>query len=332
MKPLNACCLMFMILSAFHVSADKKEVLSRAYKEGALAKISCQVVDENLTPMSNVTVCVSFRSTVRSIADEDFRLKTDCEGMAKVSHRTNWKVSCIVREEGFYESRFEVSFYDMMRNRVVNDEWVDDGLRRRIVLRRIYAKKTLAVFPEARRMGTWKIPVKNEWIGFDFESFDWTNPYGKGLHRDVLLRFSSEKIDHLHGKCQMEVCFTNNPHAGAYVGVGDKLSDLKIPHVADVSRPYVDHYNFTRNILGPMREDNFPKKNGFFVFRTRTRTDDKGNLSAACYGVISGVWVSGETTMRIEDAAFNPKENDVDIEDGYYLRCLLRQYDQKDSR
>lgn len=83
-----------------------------------------------------------------------------------------------------------------------------------------------------------------------------------------------------------------------------------------------------------MREDNFPKKNGFFVFRTRTRTDDKGNLSAACYGVISGVWVSGETTMRIEDAAFNPKENDVDIEDGYYLRCLLRQYDQdqKDSR
>lgn len=161
MKPLNACCLMFMILSAFHVSADKKEVLSRAYKEGALAKISCQVVDENLTPMSNVTVCVSFRSTVRSIADADFRLKTDCEGMAKVSHRTNWKVSCIVREEGFYESRFEVSFYDMMRNRVVNDEWVDDGLRRRIVLRRIYAKKTLTVFPEARRMGTWKIPVKN---------------------------------------------------------------------------------------------------------------------------------------------------------------------------
>lgn len=334
MKLSNICCFLFLMLLAFHALADQKSVLNKAYKEGALAKVACRVVDEDLMPISNAMVYVSFRSTIRSIGDANFRLKTDCDGKFEAMHRTNWKVVCTVRKEKFYDSRFEVSFYDTERTGVADGEWVQDGLSRQIVLRRICAKEALSIFQESKRMGTWKIPVKNEWIGFDFELFDWTEPYGKGRHKDVLLRFSSEKIDHLRGKCQMDVCFTNNPYAGAYVGVGDHVSDLKVPHAADVSQTYVDRYSFMKNTLGFEREDNFPKRNEFFVFRTRTRMDDKGKLESACYGVISGVWVSGETVMRMEDAAFNTKENDVDIEDGYYLRRLLRQYDRnrKDSK
>lgn len=329
MNRVKRCCLAAMVMIVFQAYADGTAALRRAYEEGAVARVRCCVVDEEGIPLSNVTVRVSFKSTVRTSDNQDVCVRTNGEGRFDVSRRTNWKVGVWVGKNGYYDSRFEVSFYDTGRNKVEDGKWDHDGLNRKIVMRKIRAKHALVVFPEVKRMGTWKIPVKNEWVGFDFESFDWTVPYGNGRYKDVLLRFSSETVDHVHGHYQMELCFTNNPFAGAYVGIGDPWSDLKIPHVADPFRNYATYHCFVRNALGSVREDNFPKKEGYIVFRTRTRTDDNGKLTAACYGVVSGVWISGETTMRMEDAAFNPGENNVDIEDGYYLRQLLRQYDRR---
>ena len=312
---------------ATHVCVAQDAALVKAYNGGAVARIVGCVVDEENMPVSNATVCASFRSTVRTDDNHDVQMKTKEDGSFEVARRTNWKVECVVSKDGYYDSKFEVSFYDMERNRVDKGHWVNDDLKRKIVIRKIRTKKSLSVFPEFRRMGTWKIPVMNEWIGFDFELYDWAAPHGSGIHRDVLLRFSARKLDHIRGHYQMEVSFTNNPYAGAYVGKADLLSELRIPHVAEMSRDYAKSFCFLRNALGVVREDTFPGKDDYFVFRTRTRTDSEGRLISACYGVISGVWVSGETTMRIEDAAFNLNENDVSIEDGYYLRQVLRQYE-----
>ena len=318
-----------MLLAWQSAFAVRDDALCKAYAEGAMASVSCRVVDEEYRPVAGATVRVEFKSATQSVGDASFCAMTDREGMFSAEHQTNWKVVCAVWKEGYYESRFEVSFYDSARNAVKDGEWVCDALSRQIVLRRIRTTKSLAIFPESRRMGTWRIPVKDEWVGFDFELFDWTAPHGKGRHEDVLLRFSSERVDHMHGKSQMDVCFTNNPCAGAYVGRADAQSDLKIPHSADLDQVYANRICFMKSTLTSDRRDSFPGKDCFVVFRTRTRTDDKGRLTAACYGVVSGAWTSGEMTMRMEDAAFNPKENDLNVEDGYYLRRLLRQYERR---
>lgn len=331
MKISKTSCFALVLLVWQSAFAVRDDALCKAYAEGAMASVSCRVVDEENRPVAGATVRVEFKSTVQSIGDASFCAMTDREGASEVEHLTNWKVVCAIWKEGYYESRFEVSFYDTKRNAVKGGKWVSDALSRQVILRRIRAPESLSIFPESRRMGTWRIPVKDEWIGFDFEVFDWTAPHGKGRSKDVLLRFSSERIDHMHGKSQMDVCFTNSPYAGAYVGKADELSDLKIPHVADERQAYTNRLSFMKSTLTSQRKDDFPSKDGFVVFRTRTRADDSGTLIAACYGVISGVWTSGETTMRMEDAAFNPKENDLNVEDGYYLRRLLRQYERRRS-
>lgn len=331
MKLSKTSCFALVLLAWQNALAVRDDALCKAYAEGAMASVSCRVVDEENRPIVGATVRVEFKSTVQSIDDASFCAMTDREGVFEIEHRTNWKVVCAIWKESFYESRFEVSFYDTKRNAVKDGKWVSDALSRQVILRRIRTSESLSIFPESRRMGTWRIPVKGEWIGFDFEVFDWTAPHGKGQSTDVLLRFSSERVDHMHGRSQMDVCFTNNPYAGAYVGKADELSDLKIPHSADVGQAFSERMCFTKTILTSDRRDTFPDKDSFVVFRTRTKTDDNGRLAAACYGVVSGAWTSGEMTMRMEDAAFNPKENDLNIEDGYYLRRLLRQYERRRS-
>lgn len=324
MRMVEVIFVVCVVFVGWPCEAERKDALCGAYKQGAVAHIRCRVVDEHDEPIHNATAYVSFRSTSTSIGDKMVRVDTDRNGIFDIAHLTNWKVECLVKKHGYYDSRFDISFYDTELNRVESGMWVHRSLNQKIVLRKVLSRKELIVFPDKRRMGTWKIPLQHKWVGFDFEKFDWTFPYGTGNYEDVLLRFSSEAIDHIHGKYQMEVCFTNNPCAGAYVGSGDSMSDLKTPHFADASRNYVASFCFQRISTGTEHVDNFPKKGDYIVFRTRTRTDKTGRLVASCYGVISGAWISSETTMRMEDSCFNPQENGLCIEDGFYLRELLR--------
>ena len=329
MKLIWKLNLVIVVIFVLQACMAQNELLHQSYENGATAQISGHVVDEENNPLVNATVHAMFRS-MGTGKDFEVWAETDCNGRFGVSHKTNWKVEIWVRKDGYYASRFEVSFLDVACTNVEKGNWITEGLDRKIVLRKVNTQRTLSVFSEAKRMGTWKIPVMDKWVGFDFSVFDWSKPHGRGKHDDVLLRFSAKRTDHMHGRYQMEVCFTNNLHAGAYIGKAeDRFSDLKIPHVADRDRKYSGYFCFTRNRLGLERVDSFPKKNEYVVFRTRTRVDANGALIGACYGVISGIWISSDTMMRIEDAAFNLVENDADIEDGYYLRQLLRQYDME---
>lgn len=330
MRRIWLCCMVAGMFATPSIGAVVSPLLVKAYRDGAVARVQGCVVDEKGIPLSNAFVRVLFRSINQRRDDAELSVWTDGEGLFELAHRTNWKIECHIMKDGYYDSNYEISFYDAERAIVKDGLWtIPDEMNRRIVLRKILSEKALFVFPEGKRMGTWRIPLTNEWVGFDFEYFDWVKPYGKGKWTDMLLRFSSETRGHIRGRYQMEVSFTNNPYAGAYRGSADKISDLKIPHRADMSKDYVNYYCFLRDTIGDVRKDTFPGPNDYLVFRTRTQTDAEGFLASAHYGVISGTWISSETVMRMDDAAFNPVENDADIEDGYYLRYLLRQYEQQ---
>lgn len=326
MKLKNGLLLSLLSALSFCAIAQGDNALRTAYCDGAMAHVQGLVVDERGLPVSNATVRVEFSSLGDVARSNVASVRTDEVGRFEASGRANWKVDCSVRRTGYYDSSFSVSFYDAKACRVQEGEWVHDGLTRKVVLRRIQTRKALSVFPESRRMGTWKIPVLNEWIGFDLETFDWVSPYGTGVHDDMLLRFSARTISHVRGSYQMEVCFTNNPCAGMHLGEGDALSDLKIPHVADPSGAYAGYHRFERDFTGENKTDTYLKKGMYAVVRTRTKVDADGKLVSACYGVISGIWISGRETMRMEDASFNSACNDLAIEDGYYLRKRLEEY------
>jgi hypothetical protein len=39
-----------------------------------------------------------------------------------------------------------------------------------------------------------KLPVQNEWLGYDFEVADWVAPHGKGKNVDILFKEGSEGV------------------------------------------------------------------------------------------------------------------------------------------
>ena len=128
-------------------------------------------------------------------------------------------------------------------------------------------------------------------------------------------------------KYEMEVSFTNNPYAGAYLLKEDDSSDLTTVRVADSNALYRTSFVFVKEQTpGTSRHWDFLDSGSYLVFRTRTRVDERGNLIGAHYGKIRGQWLSELEFMILSDGCFNQKENDVNIEDGRTLRDVLRNY------
>ena len=115
---------------------------------------------------------------------------------------------------------------------------------------------------------------------------------------------------------KMEVSFTNMPYAGAYEKKKDIFSDFKNDYHADTNANYLQMftYSFDRNpqerpVVVELGEDEY------LVFRTRTKTDEKGQLMSANYGVLYGQWqFVGPGGMKIPFLVFNPNPNDRNLE------------------
>jgi hypothetical protein len=189
-------------------------------------------------------------------------------------------------------------------------------------------------------------PVKNEWVGFDFEAADWVAPYGKGKTIDVLFRFKNEfkgwkdelardiddlmvetkelaklrnqewtmdKFKMVNGKWDgdMEVSFPNEGDGifeeKRFLG----YSQLKMPHEAPTSG-YLSTYSCRSSNY------NFPgfRKNVGFFLRTRVKRNERGEVISANFSKIVGdiqVMAPGSGFVRFS-YYFNPTPNDRNLE------------------
>ena len=165
-----------------------------------------------------------------------------------------------------------------------------------------------------------------EWLPFDDEKFDWAAPYGTGNHDDVLLRFRRRVTERWYDfTYEMDVSFTNHPFAGVVKMKKNFSSDLTTAYNADPDADFIPslYYYLERTEKGG-RKSSVLEKDSYLIFRTRTSVDDEGKLKTAHYGTIHGEWMPGKTYMSFVDGCFNPKPNDINIEDGRQLREILR--------
>ena len=175
------------------------------------------------------------------------------------------------------------------------------------------------------------IPVYDMWVGFDFERRTWMPPSGNGKNSDVLFKFGKYLVHRqLDFKMTMEVSFTNNLHAGCYFMKADEFSEKKTVYCADRNARFISALGFVqeRHPCSP-RNDNRLGKDGYLIFRTRTKTDSGGQLVSAHYGIIRGPW-SFFGTMLSGGYLFNPVANDTNLEDaGTVCRSRSRWHDVK---
>ena len=315
-----------MVYSAFCGMAQDV-FLSNARKHGALARESLKVIDQDGRPVADAKVWGGVQTGGNLNDFIPISGTTNTNGEYIIQEKCTNRIRCDITKEGYYRSEFLLSNYGYT-HAVKNGKWQPFGCVTTITLHRIAGLGKLAV-PDGTGsdVGRYIIPTWDQWVGFDLEKFDWASPYGNGKHSDMLIRFAADiRNEYFDFKIAMDVSFTNNLFAGAYVCKKNSGSDFTWSECADTNKVFATGFNYVceRRPDGKRAKDILPE-DSYMVFRTRTKVDDEGRLVSAHYGVISGAWLFGSETMRIGDACFNSTVNDTMIEDGYYLRKTVRE-------
>lgn len=151
-----------------------------------------------------------------------------------------------------------------------------------------------------------KIPIINEWVGYDFEYNDWVKPHGNGLVADIEICLSEKKPTEVDEIEELKIRFPY-PLAGAYVMKKDLNCDFKSVYHADQNATYqqeITWYNAYKMVdcinphawtkeeryfkVSRMVNSNLLSKDDYLIFRTRTKVDENGNLIEARYGKVYG--------------------------------------------
>ena len=261
------------------------------------------------------------------------RGNTNTNGEYIVRGKCTKRITCRITKDGYYDSVFELVNYGS-RHTFQDGKWQPYGERTIIVLKKI--KNPIALSHAKPNLDP--PPSQGEWWGYDIEQRKWVTSEHEGLHKDMLVKITTESKDEISDfKATMEISFTNNPYAGAYMQKKDKYSEMKSVYNADTNGVYQASFRFVyerhpvilekpiRHVSGMKVTDTRLDAESYLVFRTRTRVDSEGRLISAHYGKIYGVW-EFFGAMRAANVQFNSTPNDTNLEDRETAeRTLIRQ-------
>ncbi len=161
-------------------------------------------------------------------------------------------------------------------------------LRASITMRKI--RNPTALYAKRVRMD---IPVRDAWLGYDFEVGDWVEPHGKGVNSDMRIRSVPKIIDpetnelKADGVATLEIDFGEH---GGLVRVNEEngwfsVSEMKMPHLSPQSGyEQLPALRIEQTSFEDSSENG--KANGYF-FRTRVKRED-GRIVSAHYGKLWG--------------------------------------------
>jgi len=278
--------------------------------------LTLHVSDEEGRAVSNAHVTVYTqrdyleRSWTGPIKQSRTQACTDGEGNAIISfvcHHGDF--SLIVCAEGYYpEDRKEMTFsasYDLDKQKVVFSE--KEKLIA-VVLRRIRNPITLV---NTHNPIGWMIPPNVGTYAFDLERGDWVSPRGNGKVSDLVIHYdavTNGQSYHLEGRLAF-------PTGGAYKLKKASSTAFKSVYLAATNAEYNSTFRFSyRNDNGNFQHNIPVERDEYLVFRTRVVRNEHGEIVTAHYGKIYGpIRTSGK--LKFEDAYYNPKANDTNLEE-----------------
>ena len=309
-----ALCLAFpMILNASGPSAEEL-ALAKARRNGALAKECLRVVDQDGIPVFGARIDGELQTGDGCNDYTPIKGATDTNGEFVVQGKCTNRIRCGITKEGYYASEFVLPNY-AYRHSFKDGKWIPYGSQHTVVIKKIINPQPMS-FQDERT--SFKVPVYEEWVGFDCEKFDFVSPHGQGVENDMLLRFTLNNPTRDDYHMTMEVSFTNNPYAGAYEMERSGMSEFESVYHADTNAVYRQSFMY-RFDQSPGKVPEYTaqlKSDKYLIFRTRTKVDSEGRLVSAMYGKIYGDWnFVGPGGMSMAQFVFNPRPNDTNLED-----------------
>ena len=280
--------------------------------DGALADVRIRVVDERGEAVPDATISVTFYTAPEKV--DVRRGKTDADGFFSAKGRCIGEVHTWIRKDGYYETVADPAFQTLPESVVQTSQKWSKG-----------AVETVATLKKKRRPTSltlnhrqyWPFPATNEVFALDLETFRWCPPYGNGRHADLELLY--EAVEH--------------PEEGWAVSYWNKLT-LTMPNAVDgfykakmepsSKFPYAYEANtnavFQKSLVLELERKNdrmvkkaLPAEGEYFIFRTRTATNEVGEVVRANYGRI-GENLNLAIGLSIK-TWFNPTSNDTNLED-----------------
>ena len=312
---LALCLACPMILNASGPSAEEM-ALYNAMTHGALVLEHIRIVDQDGAPVDHAQVWGGLQTGdgYNDYASIDGYTNTNGEFMVK--GRCTRFLTLRITKDGYYKTDFRLSYRATTAEPKVKDgKWQPYDSHRTLVLKEILDPQPMSFHDERT---SFKVPVYDEWIGFDCEKYDFVSPYGQGVENDMLLRFTLNNPTRDDYHMTMEVSFTNNPYAGAYEMERTGMSEFESVYHADSNAVYRQSFMY-RFDQSPGKVPEYTaqlKSDKYLIFRTRTKVDSEGRLVSAMYGKIYGNWnFVGPGGMSMAQFVFNPRPNDTNLED-----------------
>ena len=203
------------------------------------------------------------------------------------------------REVGKYYSTLIRYEFSNSKENVIDGKWQPWNPTIELVL-----KERVNPIPmyATSRWNELKIPLLNTWCGFDMTVNDWVSPHGSGSHADIEIYYQWDGFDgkDYHGST-LEIRFPDEK-AGYYTFQypcnknGRSQHSFISPYHAEPSNTFNPKMSFSDIIVlkkEPVGDrvfqcirSNHMKRGTGYIFRTRTRFDENGNLIGAHYGKI----------------------------------------------
>ncbi len=275
------------------------------------AKVTVKVTGDDGIPISDADVNIGFRHIRGKGLGEGWgnvvnyhpsKGRTDMIGIFSASDETTPNVVVTVSKSGYYESSGGVPFN--VKGEVANDLLII-LLKKNLNPVPMFVKKTEAI----------KIPALKKDVGYDLETGDWVAPYGKGKVADFIFNMNAVYESWKNRQCNCVIKFSNEKDGiRKYLFDEKDQSSYKWPYEApeDGYSTLLEKFEkmtngkYESNIAVDDYEVNY-KAN--YIFRIRTRIDEKGNILEAKYGKISGdISVDATGTVRFI-YYFNPSGN-----------------------
>jgi hypothetical protein len=298
--------------------------------------VRLHIIDETGAPVENARATISY--VLGSTSDDHIGL-TDHDGFYSAQGQALVGIYLEASKEGYYSARFDSSRSDRLPP--------GPNIEKLLVLPHVV--KPIALYAnysyDPVRGHSLKIPSRNKWIGYDFETSDWVQPYGKGIVTDIQFRFHNSFLgydDHI--KDLNETIASSKRayaarheewteeefkvRAGKWDGVLEisfpseqeglreekdrflSYSKLKLPREAPADE-YQPTWRYSINSYSPTTlRDNV----GFFI-RTRVKLDKNGNIVSANFAKILGDFHFSPANGGIRFLYyFNPVPNDRNLE------------------
>ncbi len=310
------CMLVFSATSSF---AWAQAAFDRALRNGAEARVVVSVVDDDGRPVSNATIKAFFEMGL-SDGSKSYEKETDVKGIAVLEGNVSRSIHFRVEKAGYYKSHDKVCLIEMGHEYEVRDgKWQPWGMKRKILLRPIHNPCAVEVQTCAWR----RTKALNEWIGFDFEKYDFVKPFGRGETCDMKVKFEwDEKFGTQHNGMTLGIRFCDD-FSGAYYDDKRPNSDFVSAYAANPQKAYEQDFRYYWH---PVRDSKGRKiggegkrfeKSKILVGRSRCKVDETGNLLSARYFQLSDLKFScsfdGKAALYFS-VIYNPTPNDTNLE------------------